>query len=404
MSEAQQAPAVVLGGSYNSLSVARALGRQGIPVHALGDGAGGALVSHSRFLRSYVPVTSSATAAEEWMTWLRTAPRGAVILPCSDGALEFIARHRAELVAMGHCPAESADEVTLAMLDKERTYELARSVGVPAPRTAAVSTLEEVRKATAGMDFPMALKPRHSHLFARVFGTKALVVDDAAALEAAFRATEEHGLEMIVTEIIPGDDSRYCSYYSYLDDEGTPLFHFTKRKPRQNPPGFGLGTFHETDWVPDAAELGLRFFTGVGLRGVGNVEFKRDSRDGQLKIIECNPRFTAADKLVQRAGIDMATISYRRALGLPVTAPDSFRRGVTQWHPMEDWDAFRAYRALGQLSTASWLRSVARPQGLPMFDRGDLRPSVVYAAGFARRALRFTRHRLVSRFAGRRSR
>ncbi len=404
MADAAQAPAVVLGGSYNSLSVTRALGRQGIAVHALGDGAGGALVSRSRYLAGYVPVTSAATAADEWMAWLRTGPRGAVLLPCSDGALEFVARHRAELIAMGYCPGAAADEVTLAMLDKERTYELARSVGVPAPRTAAVSTLEEVREATAGMDFPMALKPRHSHLFARVFGSKALVVDDAEALEAAFRATEEHGLEMIVTEIIPGDDSRYCSYYSYLDDDGTPLFHFTKRKPRQNPPGFGLGTFHETDWVPDAAELGLRFFTGIGLRGVGNVEFKRDSRDGQLKIIECNPRFTAADRLVQRAGVDMATIAYRRAQGLPANAPTTFRRGVTQWHPVEDWQAFRAYRARGQLSTASWLRSLARPQGLPMFDRGDLRPSAVYAAAFTRRVLGFTLRRLTSSLPGRRDR
>ncbi|MGY1625346.1 hypothetical protein ACI789_24330 [Geodermatophilus sp. SYSU D00965] len=404
MTDAPAAPAVILGGSYNSLSVARALGRQGIPVHALGDGAGGSLVSRSRYVSSYVHVTSSATAADEWMAWLRTGPRGAVVLPCSDGALEFLARHRAELVAMGYCPAAAADEVTLAMLDKERTYELARSVGVPAPRTAAVSSLEEVRKAAAGMDFPLALKPRHSHLFARAFGSKALIVEDESALEAAFRATDEHGLEMIVTEIIPGDDSRYCSYYSYLDDDGTPLFHFTKRKPRQNPPGFGLGTFHVTDWVPDAAELGLRFFTGIGLRGVGNVEFKRDSRDGQLKIIECNPRFTAADKLVQRAGVDMATISYRRALGLPVTAPTTFRRGVTQWHPVEDWYGFRAYRALGQLGTVAWLRSLARPLGLPMFDPRDPRPSAVYAGGFARRVLRFTLRRLTSSVPGRRPR
>ncbi len=396
MADAPPVPAVILGGSFNSLSVARALGRQGIPVHALGDGAGGSLVRRSRYLTGYVDVTSSVTAADEWLAWLRTGPRGAVLLPCSDGALEFLARCRPELVAMGYHPAAGADDVTLAMLDKERTYELARSVGVPAPRTAAVSTLEELREAAAGLDYPCALKPRHSHLFARKFDGKALIVQDLEELEAAFLATSEHGLEMILTEIVPGDDSRYCSYYSYIDDDGTPLFHFTKRKPRQNPPGFGLGTFHVTDWVPDAAELGLRFFTGIGLRGVGNVEFKRDSRDGQLKIIECNPRFTAADKLVQRAGIDMATISYRRALGLPVQAPSSFRSGVTQWHPLEDWAAFRAYRVLGQLSTAAWLSSLARGPGLPMFDRRDLRPSAVVAAAFARRTLAFGTRRVRS--------
>ena len=401
MTDTHLPPAVVLGGSYNSLSVTRALGRQGIAVHALGDGAGGALVQSSRYLRSYLPVSSSSTAADEWMAWLRTGPRGAVLLPCSDGALEFLARHRAELREMGYCPAAGADDVTLAMLDKERTYELARSVGVPAPRTASVSTLDELRAAAAQMEFPCALKPRHSHLFARKFDGKALIAEDTAALEAAFRATNEHGLEMIVTEIIPGDDSRYCSYYSYIDDDGTPLFHFTKRKPRQNPPGFGLGTYHVSEWVPDAAELGLRFFTGIGLRGVGNVEFKRDSRDGQLKIIECNPRFTAADKLVQRAGIDMATMSYRRALGLPVQAPTGFRSGVRQWHPLEDLYAYRAYRAQGLLTMRAWLSTWVRPVGLPMFDRGDLRPSVVYTRAFARRAARAAGRRLRARITRR---
>ena len=397
MTDGLLAPAVVLGGSYNSVSVTRALGRQGIAVHALGDGAGGSLVESSKYLSSYVPVSSSSAAADEWMTWLRTGPRGAVLLPCSDGALQFLAEHRAELVGMGYHPAAGADEVTLAMLDKELTYELARQVGVPAPRTAAVQTMEELRAAAAGMDFPCALKPRHSHLFARTFDGKALIAQDAAELETAFEATSEAGLDMIVTEIIPGDDDRYCSYYSYLDDDGTPLFDFTKRKPRQNPPGFGLGTFHVTEWVPDAAELGRRFFTGIGLRGLGNVEFKRDSRDGQLKIIECNPRFTAGDPLVQRAGIDLATMTYRRALGLPVTAPTSFRSGVRQWHPMEDLYAFRAYRAAGKLSTAAWLRSVLPPVGLPMFDRGDLRPTLVYLSGFSRRAARAVGRRVKAR-------
>jgi D-aspartate ligase len=357
------------------------------------------LVRHSRYLSSYLDVGSSADAADEWLDWLEKGPEGAVLLPCSDGALEFLARHRGALLARGYFPAEGADDVTLAMLDKERTYELARSLGVPAPRTAAVSTLEELRKVAAETTFPCALKPRHSHLFARSFGSKALIVDDGAALEAAFRATSELGLEMIVTEIIPGDDSSYCSYYSYLDETGVPLLHFTKRKLRQNPPGFGLGTLHVSDWVPDAAELGLRFFTGIGLRGVGNVEFKRDSRDGVLKIIECNPRFTAADKLVQRAGIDLATVSYRRALGLPVTAPTHFRSGVFQWHPLEDLYAYRAYRALGQLDTATWARSLARPLGLPLLDLRDLRPSVAYGCDFGRRAVRSGRRRVKARMS-----
>lgn len=402
MSAADAPPAVVLGGSYNSLSVTRTLGRQGIPVFALGDGAGGSLVRNSRYLRDYVDVHSSATAAEEWAAWLDTAAAGAVLLPCSDTALEFLAEHREDLRRQGHFPAAGADDVTLAMLDKERTYALARSVGVPAPRTAAPTSLEELREAAGRMSYPCALKPRHSHLFGRFYDCKALIAEDAAALESAFLLTSAQGLEMLVTEIVPGHDSEYCSYYSYLDADGTPLFHFTKRKLRQNPPGFGLGTYHVSDWVPEAADLGLRFFTAIGLRGVGNVEFKRDSRDGKLKIIECNPRFTAADKLVQRAGVDMATISYRRALGLPVRPPSGFRTGVRQWHPLEDVRAYRAYRSLGELDTATWVSSLAHPLCLPLFDVRDPGPSADYASAFRRRALRYARRRLPG--GGRRSR
>ena len=52
-------------------------------------------------------------------------------------------------------------------------------------------------------------------------------------------------------------------------------------------------------------DLGLALFGHAGLRGVANVEFKRDPRDGRLKLIECNARFTAANGLLTASGIDL---------------------------------------------------------------------------------------------------
>jgi D-aspartate ligase len=85
------------------------------------------------------------------------------------------------------------------------------------------------------------------------------------------------GHPMLVTEYVPGPDDQYRSYYTYLDHEGEPLVHFTKRKLRQYPTHFGLGSYHLTEWNPEVAELGLRFARGAGLRGLVNVEFKRDA-------------------------------------------------------------------------------------------------------------------------------
>jgi hypothetical protein len=56
----------------------------------------------------------------------------------------------------------------------------------------------------------------------------------------------------------------------------------------------GNACYHLTDWNPEVGDLSLKLFQWVGLRGLANAEFKRDERDGKLKLIECNARFTAS--------------------------------------------------------------------------------------------------------------
>ena len=68
---------------------------------------------------------------------------------------------------------------------------------------------------------------------------KGAVVHDERELDATLRTVLAAGVDVLVTEIIPGGDDRYCSYYSHLDEQGEPLLHFTKRKPRQYPIGCG---------------------------------------------------------------------------------------------------------------------------------------------------------------------
>jgi predicted ATP-grasp superfamily ATP-dependent carboligase len=369
-------PAVLLGGENIAVSAARSLSAEGARVYALGDATDP--VRASRHCHSFVDVGARKGVADRYLEWLRAdGPRAGAVLPCDDDSLEMIARNRAALVEWGYSPIEADDEVLLAMLDKDRTYELSRQAGVPTPRTVAVRTREEAARAAGEFMYPCALKPLSSHEFAQHFGIlqKVLLAEDRDELMAAFEQTLEHGVEMLVTEIIPGGDDQYFSYYSYLDPDGRPLYHFCKRKLRQWPVHFGLTTYHEAIWDPRVAELGLKFFQGVGLRGVGNVEFKLDPRDGEYKIIECNHRFTAASDLVRHVGIDMPVIAYRRALGLPVEPVRGYRVGVRMWHPVEDVRSLRGYRAEGSLTVGAWLRSLMHRQHFPLWSPSDPGPS-----------------------------
>lgn len=372
--------AVLLGSAANSLSAARALHDRHVAVDVLGELRVASMVRGSRACRTYFEPAPGGELQDEWLDWLlHSAPRGAVVIPCCDDGVELVSRHRAGLEASGLRPVEASDETNLAMLDKAATYELARRVGVATPRTMTLRTAADVRTAADSFGFPSAVKPLHSHKFARSFSAKGYQLANAAQLVDVALPLVAEGHPLLLTEVVTGPDDEFCSYYSFLDATGEPLLHFTKRKLRQYPIRFGSGTYHVSRWDPEVADAGLAFFRGVGLRGIGNVEFKRDGRDGSLKLIECNPRLTAANELIRRAGLDLAAVLYARAAGLPPPPISRTRDGVHQWHVLDDLRGLRAYRRDGQLTVAAWAASLLHPQALPYFRWSDPAPSALNA-------------------------
>lgn len=379
-------PVVLLGGDVNAVSASRSAGRRGRQVFALPQRTGHVSVRSSRFTTWCPELPQGAAAAEAWHTWLRKVP-ASVVIPLSDVGVEFIATHRKSISDRGHHPAEGDDGFLRAMLDKQATYLLADAAGVARPRTAEVANLDEAVQAASDIGYPCALKPRTSHLWTASGGQgKAVVVQDEKHLVAACAEVLAVGAQMVITEIVLGPDDAFCSYYGYRDAEGNELLHYTKRKLRQHPIHFGGGTYHRTDDVPEATEVGRRFFASAGLVGLGNVEFKRDERDGQLKLIECNPRITAAAELVRRSGVDLTEAVYAGALGRPMSVGPVVH-GLHQWVPGKDLKALRDYRRAGEMSTAQWLRSMAGRQSFPLASADDPMPSLRNALVRGRRAL-----------------
>jgi D-aspartate ligase len=386
--------------------VARSLGKADVPVHALSSQL--EPVRYSRYCASWTQLAGDRVQ-ERWLDWLRTVgPKGAVLLPCNDEALELIARSRGELVELGYLPMEADDDVLLGMLDKDRTYQLADAAGVDRPRTVTLGVPADLEIAAESLEFPCALKPLHSHVFARHSGVgKVIVASNRAELEAAFAVAVSLDVQMLATEIVPGPEDQYMSYYSYLDERGEPLFHFTKQKLRQYPVGFGLACYQVSVWSEETAEIGLRFFQKIGLRGLGCVEFKRDARDGRLKLIECNHRFTAANELVQRSGIDLSLLAYNRALGRPIPSFNGYKLGVRIWHPLEDVRALRDSRRQGELTVGGWLMSLMHWVHLPLFRLSDPLPTITNAIRLRKLVRSYgvrSRHRPVRLHRSRRAR
>jgi predicted ATP-grasp superfamily ATP-dependent carboligase len=370
-------PVLILGGQENALSIVRSLGARGVPVSVSAPRTCWALRSRYCARRYVVPPRESA--ADYWENLLLrstdAALDGSVLFACSDEAIEFMSTRRDQLGRRYLLDDHLASQ-QIAMLDKRETTRLAAQVGIPTPKQWPVGGVADVDAIESSVDFPVLVRPIHSHKFQRVFGKKLFTVRDAGELRSKVAEAVAHGVEIIVCELIPGPDDLLSSYYTYIAPDGQHLFHFTKRIIRRSPPNFGLASYHATEWLPETAEMGKRFFRGIGFRGLGNIEFKRDPRDGQLKLIEVNARFTAPHELLVRAQMDIGWIIYLHVTGGIVPPANGFKEHLRLWHFLDDFDAYRDLRALGQLSFLSWVRSVARPQVLPYFSLHDPTPAL----------------------------
>jgi D-aspartate ligase len=289
-----------------------------------------------------------------------------------------VARRRAELVTAGHFVYDCDDELALAMLDKERTYALAREAGIRAPRTAPVADVAALHAAVELIGFPCGLKPVSPVEFRRVYGLrrKLFLAEDAAQLDAAFAETSARGLTMLLTEIVPGPDESLWGYLAYVGADGRPLLETSKRKLRQWPAHFGIGSYHVTERDEEVIELGRRFVTEVGLRGFAGVELKRDARTGELVLIECNQRFINATELLRAAGVDVGLVAYDQARGRAPEPQPEAREGVRLLFLVEDGRSFLEHRRTGEVSAAGWVRSLLHRQRFPVFSPRDPLPSL----------------------------
>jgi D-aspartate ligase len=367
--------AVVLGGGANAVSVVRSLGRRGIKVYAVNGP--NEYLRHSRYCELICPCEEGDFAGA-WERYLLGEGsehlRGSVLLACNDIALEVLIRNREELSKRFVLDIMNK-EAQLCMLNKLCTYEAANRAGIPAPRFWKFGNSGQIGDILREALFPLMVKPVYSHKFERRYGRKYFLAKNESELKRILDPMDMQD-EVIVMEVIPGPDSQLCSYYTYINDDGEALFDFTKRIIRRFPPNEGNGCYHITDQVAEVKELSLKLFRSVGLKGVANAEFKKDPRDGKLKLIECNARFTAANCLLEKSGIDLASFVYFGLLGIHLAPPTSFKVGKRLWYPLSDFEGFLELSRRGEITFWTWVKSIVHIQSFPYFDWDDLQPSL----------------------------
>jgi len=371
-------PVLILGGAQNALSIARSLGRRGIDIYISVFEDEHAL--HTRYRTQCFPYSNKETVHEFWMDLLFGENshflHGSVIFACGDDGVEFVAQNK-NILENKFILDDSMPEIQLAMLDKKNTLRMAKSLNIHIPNYWKIENIEDLGNIASEVVFPVIIKPIHSHLFQRQFNNKKyFFVNDLEELHDYMKKVFDANLRVMISEFIPGPDSLLWYYSTYIDSNGKPLFHFTKKIIRRFPKNEGLSCYQESEWNEEIAELGLKFFKGINFRGLGNVEFKKDPRDGYLKVIECNARFIAPEELFVRCGVDIASIVYNHLVGLPVPEVNSYKQNVGFWYPVRDFRAYLELRRKEEITFWAWVKSLLGKQVLPYFKWSDPMPSL----------------------------
>ena len=378
-------PAVVLSGHIIALGVVRALGAAGIPV-VLVRYRDDDMAQASRYVSRSVRVPHPEKDQGGFIAALdRLGPslEGSPLFAASDETLLAVARHKERLSRWYRVTAP--DEVVVnRIIKKEHTYQLADEIGVPAPRTALVSSEVDLERQRDRFTFPAIAKPSQSHLYQELFGRRMLRVDGIDALVAAYREAAGAGLEIMLQELIPGDDRLGVNYNSYRVAGSAPL-EFTAAKIRNTPRSFGPPAVVVSRYVPEVIEPARRLLDALAYEGYSCTEFKRDPRDGIYKLMEVNGRFNLSSLLMLRCGMNVPELAYRHVLYGEVPAAAQVREGV-QWI---DGTKDLMYALPELLRKPAGVRNFVQPYCQPhvfaVYDRADLRPIAVRYRYLARR-------------------
>ena len=195
----------------------------------------------------------------------------------------------------------------------------------------------------------------------------------------------------MLQEYIPGDDDTIWIFNGYFNDHSECVAGFTGKKLRQHPIHTGttsLGICLRNDTVHD---LTVDFMKKLGYRGILDIGYRYDARDGVYKLLDPNPRIGSTFRLFAGSdGTDVARLLYLDLTHQPLPST-SLVEGRKWLVEDQDLDASLAYWREGSLTMGAWLRSFRGVRETAWYATDDLKPVLLVAGEYGRQALRRVR-------------
>src|SRR5436190_4563137 len=386
-------PIVVLRAiRHGSLCVARSLGRLGIPVFVVDPSRWGPAVL-SRYCSGYFPWDFEPSCTAESVQFLldvagRIGGRP-ILMPTTDASALLVA-HYAGVLKEAYDFPDQPPGLARALSNKASMFHLAQECGIPTPDTFFPQCRADVETSLETAALPVMLKALDYGLLQRTFsgdGKQIATSRDEVLLKYDQMQNPEQP-NLVLQEYIPGGEDTIWMFNGYFNRDSECLFGMTGQKIRQSPVYTGstcLGVCQRND---DVMALTLRFMKSIGYRGILDIGYRYDARDGQYKLLDVNPRIGSTFRLfVDANGLDVVRALYLDLTGRHV-GPAAAANGRTWLVENHDLVSSARYIRDRRLTPREWWASLRGVDECAWFASDDLKPFVVMALRFVARAPR----------------
>lgn len=312
----------------SALAATRSVGKLGHTVITAGE-HNPSLASVSRYSSAHEVCPSPTSDPEGFVAALLEIVRRQridVVLPMTEVTTLLVTQHRAELPPS--CVVPFADPETIANAsNKAWVLRSALQLGVPIPATEFIDSPQDALRLADTLAFPVVVKPARSRVRTANGWLSAAVsyAEDRDAFRARIAQLREQDFPLLIQERIVGPGVGVFACYAH----GQPIAWFAHRRIREKPPSGGVSVLSESAALdPVAVDYASRLLSHLRWHGVAMVEFKRDTRDGSLRLMEINGRFWGSLQLAIDAGVDFPALAMELAAGRPVAPQRDYRVGV----------------------------------------------------------------------------
>jgi D-aspartate ligase len=374
---------IILNLFYTGLGIARNLSGYGMRLIGLSAERKGYGL-FSRFCEVRVAPNSheEPLALKEYLLTLAQEFPGAIIFPTRDADVLFLDTYREEL-APHYRLAIPPHAALMRVMDKDSLIKTAIAAGVPVPRTLVVYGPREIPLVAEKVGYPCVVKPvksvdwRKGNNWEKVGGRKAFLVASEAEFRQEFDRIGSITPGLLVQEWIGGSTEQIVILGGYIGDNGNPVAYFTARKLVQSPDDFGTGCIVEIVTLPELLEPTMKLCKALDYRGMAEVEYKKDDRTGEYKLIEINTRHWDWHRLGMAHNVNVSWAAYCDLMDEKYSLQSEVKRGASKWVADDaTWSYFLTGIYNRQIHVKTFLQKLKGRRQYGIFEWSDPMPSV----------------------------